>query len=225
MMSTTQSIARSVSTLVIALLASSLAMETAQAQMFGARSLGQPLTRRTPTGAAAPAAIGAATGAAGVVQGDERFLRGNRDRSEFVGPNRGSQQGFVGSGQAIGVGRVRTSVETLQEPPDRSSQINRPIPPPPAGAMYYPRLSISAAEMATTSYTSKITIKRDAKLELRLSAAAGSRIQVFHREDRTVLSGVVASESMIEKLRILASFEPHIETIESQLVIASQLRR
>lgn len=221
MMTTTQSIKRSVSLVVLAFLASILAMEKTQAQMFGARSLGQPLTRRPPTGAAAPAAMDAA----GAVQGDERFLRGNRSRNEFVGPNRGSQQGFVGSGQAIGVGRVRTSVETLQEPPDRSSQINRPIPPLPAAAMYYPRLSISASEMATTSYTSAVMIKRDAKLESRLSEAAGSSIQVSHREDRTVLSGVVASESMIEKLRILASFEPHIDTIESQLMVAPQLRR
>ncbi len=217
MMPTKRSITRSISVGMMLFLASILAMETAQAQLFGARSLGQPLTRRTPSAAAAPAGLDAA----GAVQGNERFLRGNRSRNEFVGSNRDSQQGFVGSGQAIGVGRVRTSVESLQEPPDRSTQINRSVPPLAAGAMYYPRLSISTSEMATASFVSAVAGKRDAKLESRLSTLAGSSIQILHQGDRTVLSGLVGSESMVEKLRILASFEPHIDTIESQLTITS----
>lgn len=216
MMPSTQSTARSVMLVAVAFLASTSAMETAQAQLFGARSLGQPLTRRADSAAAAPAAMDAA----GAVQGDERFLRGNRSRNEFVGSNRSSLQGFIGSEQAIGTGRVRTSVESLGELSDRSAAINRPIAPLRADAMYRPRLSISASELATASYTASIANKRDAKLVLRLSRAAGSNIQITHERDRTVIRGVVASESMAEKLRILASFEPHIDMIESQLLIS-----
>jgi len=218
MMSINQSRTRSIVLVAIAFIASTSAVETVHAQLFGARALGDPLARRARTTGEAPAAMDSA----GVVQGDERFLRGNRSRNEFVGSDRGSQEGFIGSGQAIGVGRVRTSVESLVEPPDRSAQINRPLPPLPAGGMYYPRLSIASSEMASASYISSVTNKRDAKLQARLSQAAGSNIQVTRQGERTVLRGRVASESMLEKLRILASFEPHVDMIESQLRVAPQ---
>lgn len=191
--------------------------ETAHAQLFGERTLGQPLRRR----AGSPAT--SAMDSAGTVRGDERFLRGNRSRNDFVGSNRGSLEGFVGAGQAIGVGRVRSAVESLREPPDRSSQINRPLPKLPADAMYYPRLSIPATELASDAFVSAVTVQRDAKLEARLSKEAGAEVQVLHKEDRTVLRGIVASEAMAEKLRIVASFEPHIDTVEDQLVVAPQV--
>lgn len=219
MKTTTQSTARSVMLVAAAFVLSTSAVETAQAQLFGARSLGNPLTRRAPNAGVAPAAMDSA----GAVQGDERFFRGNRSRDEFVGSNRSSLRGFIGSDQAIGTGRVRTSVESLQEPPDRSAAINRPVAPLAANAMYRPRLSISASEMATGSYIAAVADQRDAKLASRMSKAAGSDIQIFHQGERTVIRGMVASESMVEKLRILASFEPHIDTIESQLQVASQL--
>lgn len=114
MMNLTKSAARSIMLVTAVLLSGSLLVETAEAQLFGARSLGQPLNRRAAAGAASTSAMESA----GTVRGDERFLRGNRGRREFVGSTRDSQQGFVGSEQAIGVGRVRTSVESLREPPD-----------------------------------------------------------------------------------------------------------
>jgi len=216
MISTTQSTARSVLLVAVAFLASTSVVETAQAQLFGARSLGSPLTRRSSNAGATPAAMDSA----GAVQGDERFLRGNRSRNEFVGSDRTSLQGFIGSEQAIGTGRVRTSVESLQAPPDRSAAINRPLAPLAADAMYRPRLSISMSEMATASYIASVKNQRDAKLVLRLSKAAGSNIQISHEGDRTVIRGKVASESMAEKLSILASFEPHVSKVESQLQIS-----
>lgn len=219
MITPTQSTTRSVVLVAVAFLASISAMQTAQGQMFGARTLGDPLTRRPSNAGAAAAAMDSA----GVVQGDERFLRGNRSRNEFVGSNRSSLQGFIGSEQAIGTGRVQTSVESLTEPPDRSAAINRPIAPLAAGAMYHPRLSISTSEMASPSYIASVANQRDTKLALRMSKAAGSNIQIFRERDRTVIRGVVASQSMVEKLRILASFEPHIDTIESQLRVGSEL--
>ncbi|QDT05519.1 hypothetical protein K227x_39190 [Rubripirellula lacrimiformis] len=207
---------RAVALIAIALLTSLSVTTSADAQLFGARTLGQPLTKRATPGGGAPPTMEAA----GVVQGNERFLRGNRSRNEFVGPNRGGQQGFVGSEQAVGVGRVRTSVESLREPLDRSAQINRPFPRLAAGAMYHPRLSISVSELADPEFVSAVTSKRQQKLEARLQLAAGTPIEVSQQGGRTVLRGVVESEAVAEKLRILASFEPHIDQIESQLSIA-----
>ncbi|TWT80828.1 hypothetical protein CA13_22740 [Planctomycetes bacterium CA13] len=193
----------------------SLLVSDAEAQLFGERSVGQPLSRRTRPQAATPEAMETA----GTLEGDERFLRENRSRNDYVGSNRGSLQGFVGSEQAIGTGRVRTSVESLREPPNRAGQINRPFPQIRPGEMYYPRLDIDVSDMADASYISAVALKRDAKLQSLLSQTAESDIVVFHQGDRTVLRGIVASEAMAEKLRILASFEPHINNIESQLVV------
>ncbi|WDQ15698.1 hypothetical protein [Rhodopirellula sp. P2] len=212
MITTAPSMSRPVAIFAIAVLTCLSITETAQAQLFGARTLGQPLTRRPSVSQGAPPAMESA----GAVEGSERFLRGNRSRDEFVGPSRGTQQGFIGSDQAIGVGRVRTSVESLREPPDRSAQINRPVPPLVAGAMYHPQLSISVSEMADEAYVSAVISKRDQKLAARLSLIAGTPIQVSYQGNRTILSGAVESEAIAEKLRILASFEPHIDEIECQ---------
>ncbi|KLU05745.1 hypothetical protein RISK_002377 [Rhodopirellula islandica] len=206
------SMSRLVAISAIIVLTSLSITETAQAQLFGARTLGQPLTRRPSVSQGAPPAMESA----GSVEGSERFLRGNRSRDEFVGPSRGTQQGFIGSDQAIGVGRVRTSVESLREPPDRSAQINQPVPPLAAGAMYYPQLSISVSEMADEAYVSAVILKRDEKLAARLSHVAGSAIQISYQGNRAILSGIVESEAVAEKLRVLASFEPHIDEIECQ---------
>ncbi|MCP4817353.1 MAG: hypothetical protein GY888_32960, partial [Planctomycetaceae bacterium] len=55
----------------------------AQAQLFGTRPLGQPLSRRP----------GASAGNdAGQIAGNERFLRENRRRSDFVGSDQRDQQ-------------------------------------------------------------------------------------------------------------------------------------
>ncbi|TWU38485.1 hypothetical protein [Novipirellula artificiosorum] len=203
---------------VMLFLAISLLASNAEAQLFGARTLGQPLTRRPNSRNVAPAEIESA----GVVEGDERFLRDNRSRNDFVGSNRGALQGFVGSEQAIGVGRVRTSVESLRDPPDLSTQINRPLPRLRRGTMYYPRLSIDGFDLSSKSFAATVVSKRDIKLQSLLTQTAGSNIQIEHQGDRTILRGSVASEQMAEKLRILASFEPHIHQIESQLTIANR---
>ncbi|TWU46004.1 hypothetical protein Q31b_11820 [Novipirellula aureliae] len=191
---------------------------TADAQMFGARTLGQPFEgRRTGTTAA-----DVTMESSGVVEGDERFLRENRSRNDYVGNNRQSLEGFVGSEQAIGAGRVPASTETMQPPADRSSRINRPFPPLRPNQMYYPRLTLDASDWKGGVMETELINERDARLEGRLSKTARSNIEVYRAGDRTILRGTVSSEQVAEKLRIIASFEPHVDEIEDQLFVVDR---
>jgi hypothetical protein len=189
-------------------------VESAQAQLFGPRQLGRPLQSRRGDSAPQPDAEGA-----GALQGDERFLRENRPRNAFVGTDRSSLEGFVGSGQAIGVGRVVAATESLEPPADPSDRINQPIPPQPANQMYYPRLEIDfAVTRGTTS--AAIVGGEDQELTERLRRIAGGEVVARTTAGRTILQGTVASSAMARKLAIIASFEPHVSEIENLLTVA-----
>ncbi|MFM8328531.1 MAG: hypothetical protein ACKN9U_27045, partial [Pirellulaceae bacterium] len=118
---------------------SAMMAEPVEGQMFGQRSMGQPMSRQSRPGSgqlpslgqgmmpgmggAMPGQVGGAP--QGIVQGQERFLRGNRNPSAFVGSDRRDQQGFVGSEQSIGTGRVATATEGLRVESSRTR--NRPL--------------------------------------------------------------------------------------------------
>lgn len=205
--------------MVVAVLVLLGAAETASAQLFGARTLGRPFESRR---GAAPAP----DAEAGALEGNERFLRENRPRNAFVGADRRSQQGFVGSAQAIGSGRVEAATESLQSAPDPSSRINRPLPPQPANQMYYPRLVIdfdwtgerSGGAGGSQAPSGRI-VARDGKLTRRLSRIADGEVTVQTRGGQTILVGQVKSSAMARKLAIIASFEPHVDQVVSRLVV------
>jgi hypothetical protein len=74
----------------------------ARAQLFGDRTVGQPLRgrqqqTRPPQLGTAPGGqnVGGNQEAVGILSGNERFLRGNRSRNDFVGSNRANQSGFA----------------------------------------------------------------------------------------------------------------------------------
>lgn len=131
---------------------SAIVAEPVEGQMFGQRSMGQPMSRQSRPGSgqlpslgqgmmpgmggAMPGQVGGAP--QGIVQGQERFLRGNRNPSAFVGSDRRDQQGFVGSEQSIGTGRVATATEGLRVESSRTR--NRPLSAKSTRGMYPPRL-------------------------------------------------------------------------------------
>lgn len=110
----------------------------AQGQLFGPRSFGQPLSRQ-----AGPEGLDMEEGImnAGSLTGGERFLRENRDATDFVGADR-TEASFVGAGQVINSGRVRSAIESLQNPPDRSQQLNQVWAPAGPSFPYPPRIQI-----------------------------------------------------------------------------------
>jgi hypothetical protein len=137
-------------------LVSAIMAEPLEGQMFGQRSMGQPVTRQSRPGGgqfpsqgqgmmpgmmpgmggAMPGQVGGAQ--QGIVQGQERFLRGNRNPQAFVGSDRRDQQGFVGSEQSIGTGRVATATEGMRVESSRTR--NRPLSAKSTRGMYPPRL-------------------------------------------------------------------------------------
>lgn len=188
--------------------------QSASAQLFGPRQLGRPLQSRRAEPTPQPDGDGA-----GAVQGDERFLRENRPRNAFVGADRSSLQGFVGSGQAIGVGRVVAATESLEPPTDPSDRINQPLPPQPANQMYYPRLEIDFDPSRGAGSASVVAEAEDQQLTARLRSIAGGGVEARTVGRRTILRGSVTSAGMARKLAIIASFEPHVRAIENRLTI------
>lgn len=186
--------------------------ESAQAQMFGApRQVGRPIQSRSGPNQS--------QSQIGSLQGNERFMRENRSTRDFVGSSRAEGDGFVGSVQSLGTGRVTTAAETLQPPPDAAARLNQPIPPLAAGSMYYPRLVLQLETQAISGeQVAHATTKR---IESVLPAEVeGISIVVLDR--RAVIRGSVTDEAMRRRIEILVSFEPGIDSIDNQLIVSQQ---
>ena len=192
------------------------------AQLIGNRTLGAPALslqqQRAGTAAAATSAGGASVGATSGLQGaNARYLRGNRSRQDFVGSNRTDLSGFVGSGQAIGVGRVPTTAETLRLETAKADRINRPLPPQPAKGMYYPRLSLES-DSETSNMLPSIGPASQEVTE-RIAEFSKGRANVSMAGTTAVLRGTVSSNREAELLAQLLSFEPGIDRVKNELVV------
>ena len=81
----------------------------ADAQMFGSRPLGRPLSRRpSPGGAGGMSQLDDV----GTLQGNERFIRANRTAADFVGPDLRELERFIGALQASA--RAAAAANSLQ---------------------------------------------------------------------------------------------------------------
>lgn len=192
----------------------------ASAQMFGARPMGRPMAIRPQAGG------GEFSGRdVGTLTGRERFLRDNRSRNDFVGGSQNALEGFVGSQQAIGAGRVRAATETLRPEVDESAKINRPLTTLPARGMYHPRLELSesfaaAGERSDPDPRGRWVPNGDpfqVTVAQRLSRTAGSEIEVLRRGELAILRGTVADRQTAERLERMLSFEPEIYEVRNEL--------
>ena len=212
----------------------------ANAQLFGNRSIGAPAGSqvRSPIGTSntggrvAVPAFGSPTGqpptgqpgasGAGLLDGNERFVRGNRSRQEFVGTGRDELAGFVGSGQAIGVGRVPAATDNFRLETINANRVNKPLPKQPAKGLYYPRLVIEDDDVATRDlpssredYSSTLN-----QLQKRVANVTGPSVQVIMGPTGTVvLRGSVDSKRTAELAANVLSFEPGVDRIDNQLTI------
>ncbi len=207
----------------------------ASAQLVGNRVIGAPATSLTQQRAASlapppnigiglanPGGIGQAANAIGSLGtrmqvNNTRFVRGNRSRQDFVGSNRSDLNGFVGSGQAIGVGRVPSAVENLRIETTKT-KINRPLPPQPAKGMYYPRLEI---DFETTASQSERLVEGPASQDVsdRVAQFSGGNASVRMAGSTAILRGRVNSIRTSELLVQLLSFEPGIDRVKNELSI------
>ena len=188
--------------------------EIACGQLIGNQTLGAPALSLTQQRSASNA-----TGSLGnrMQVSSTRFVRGNRSRQDFVGSNRTDRTGFVGSSQALGVGRVPSAVENLRIETTKT-KVNRPFPLQPAQGMYYPRLEI---DFESTSTQVELLREGPASQELRerISQFSSGSVTVTASGNTAILRGSVSSTRASELLEQLLSFEPGIDRVKNELVI------
>ena len=216
----------------------------AQAQLFGNQTIGgSPTQLRGPFGNANPTAPGAtargaqafgAQGAqtgqpggqgqaggigAGLLDGNERFVRGNRSRQDFVGTGRNDLTGFVGAGQALGVGRVPAATDSFRLEATAAAKVNKPLPKQPAKGMYYPRLVLDLENESPEwihkllqwllqpifSDELRVRVARMFKY-LSLATQRCSKAQSIPNEPQNLIVNVL-------------SFEPGIDKVDNQLTV------
>ena len=182
--------------------------DTASAQLFGPRSIGNPLQGRARSGQGS---------GVGEVQGSERFLRGNRGRRDFVGSDSGDRQGFVGNEQATGSTSTRTSTDGLQRRTDQGREINKVIPALPKNGMYYPTLRLG--------FSLPTTVATDLGQRLGLELASSSRFsdrshfEVLVEGTTAILRGEVSSAAERDVAEVVARFEPGIYQVKNELKV------
>jgi len=196
-------------------------------QLIGNQNIGVPALSLTQQRAAAVApgasgGIGAASNAIGSVGNrlqvnNTRFVRGNRNRQDFVGSNRTDQTGFVGAGQALGVGRVQSAAEGLRIETTKT-KINRPLPQQPANGMYYPRLEV---DLGNEGLSLKAQQKSQASLEAinRVAYFSGGTAEITMAGNTAILKGSVNSKRTSDLLMQILSFEPGIDGVKNELEI------
>lgn len=180
--------------------------ETAEAQLFGQRTVGRPLSRQ-----AAPSMEDVGTVTVG-----RRFLRSERGRGEFVGSDRGDVGGFVGSTQGRTTGTVASSTAGLREqvrPP-----VNRPLKIKTGSTIYPPKLEpLLPISVPADGQQSLRTRQHLAQL---FAGDQWAQIAVSVEDRKATLSGLVPSESDRQKAELLLLFEPGIDSVQNDLQIA-----
>lgn len=148
-----------------------------------------------------------------------RFVRGNRSRNDFVGSNRTDQTGFVGSTQAIGVGRVQSAVEGLRATSQRS--VNRPLPAQPSTGLYYPKLEIDFTEKIASHKDEQTARVETVFLEAqeRVSNVSGAKVSVVRVGELAIVRGQVRDKRTADLIVMLLGFEPGIDQVRNEMQI------
>ena len=185
------------------------------AQLFGPRTFGRPLSRRTGPGLSQQTS-------SGTIQGSERFLRGNRGATDFVGSDSRDARRFVGNEQANPARRVRTAVEGLRERRSARTSLNRPRGPLKAGEVYE-QLALSA-DMAPPDVVPPgppvTAVELSRRLTDSLARFGEARIGVSLAGRTAILRGTVASARQRELAKTMVLFEPGISQVQNQLVLS-----
>jgi hypothetical protein len=166
-------------------------------------------------------------GGQGTLRGNERFLRGNRSRRDFVGTDRRELTGFVGAQQAIGTGRVQSATEGLRIDAVNPRRVNRPLAPIPRRGMYYPRLvvDLDPSSIRVDSMNADAELRdsiSSARLADRIGRLAGPTVELTVSQNTAFLSGTVDSQRSAELVEQILEFEPGIDRVVNELEIRRQ---
>ncbi len=178
-------------------------VSVAHGQLFGGqRSLGRTISPRQRPGSAT---------SVGTLR-NQRFLRGNRRPSEFVGTDRRDAAGFVGrqeAGSARLIGAALAPPVPMRRPDE---QVNQPVPASVGQGPYPPKLHVNFP-----------VPQRDEKqlaseIEARLTRL-GHSIEVSVADHVATIRGKVASEEERRLAAVLVSFEPGVWEIQNELQV------
>lgn len=177
---------------------------TAQAQMFGERDLGSPLSKRPKPGMSV-----------GAVTGNERYVRGNRDATDFVGSDSRDPSTFVGAAQGTTTGRVPTAVEGLRRRRVNEAQLNPPLQPRRPRQIAPPRIELGFTApvrplTATLSRISQSLQTPDGRFE---------RVEVQVTGGTATMRGTVDSSADRSLAEALVQLEPAITDVQNELIV------
>ena len=218
--------------------------ENSQAQLIGNRNVGsapggiqqttpggrlgnRPSSFRTPAGggggfpqpnpAAGQQSAAGSNNPGGMARQDSRFIRGNRQKGDFVGTNRSDLQGFVGSTQAVGVGNVPIAANNVRIETG-SRRANRALPPLGKSGMYYPKLDLSS--ILDDQDSELIPRPRQFEpLQERIRERTNPSVSIRMESGIVVLRGEVTSQRESELLETILGFEPGVDRIRNELVV------
>ena len=184
--------------------------ETTSAQLFGgARQLGSSLRRRGGTGNHAEV---------GTIRGNERFLRGNRNRTSFVGSDSSESTEFVGQQQASGSNRVRSTLSGMRIETGRDVNRRAQAATEKRRAMYDPRLQVGF------TYTQPSARRRAFDIEERLANTPRLEllgpVEVTIERETATLTGQVATPRDRTLAGLLLTLEPGISEVRNDLTVA-----
>lgn len=188
--------------------------DRAEAQMFGQRQLGGFLSRQDSPGSVSNPAE-AMIHTSGALTGTERFLRGNRRLTDFIGTDMGDNRTFVGVTQARqrrlppAAASVReANLPEVNREPNEGNAANQPYPPQ---LVLGPDLSgptTTAVASAVEQHLSRSPIQWVQPLDLSIQGRTA------------VLRGAVASARDRELAEALVRFEPGISDVQNDLQVA-----
>ncbi len=196
------------SSLLVALLISVLDGKCQAQGMFGQRELGRSVSKRP----------GPQSSGTGVVDSSRRFLRDQRDVTDFVGSVIAQEAAgsFVG-GQSAAATAVSSTAGLTEE---TRPILNRPRVLRPAG-LYAPRLRLTEDTLPPSTTIPEITPLSSALQSLMESR--GVTIEVSPADHSATLRGAVPSEHDRQTTELLVKLEPGIRKVENELIVDSSL--
>ena len=179
----------------------------AQAQLFGERNFGKPLSVRPKPGTTV-----------GAVGGTERFVRGNRRPSDFIGIDSTDPRAFVGSQRGTATGQVRAATEDLRPQRDvNPAQLNPALPPRRRGQMYLPRLELGFRVIPRPEERLETTLARRLHtLEERFPS-----VEVDVTDGVATLRGTAGSSEDRRLAEVMVQLEPGIQAVRNELAVSS----
>ena len=193
----------------------------ADAQLFGERSVGRPVARRPGAANAqnAPAPAGPTLESIGVmVDESARYVRGNREVTDFVGSAGTEGSRFVGALQAGAGELVQSAVDdSLQI--ETGTEVNRVIEPviPARMRLNAPRLELGFSVRSQPADVMHPTVLR--RLQTSLPGLDPGQFEVSVAEGVAILRGTVASERDRKMAALLVGFEPGIGRVQNELTV------